>query len=137
MRTHSLTRFGAVILALEGVALAAVVAWQIIALLSGDTGSVASAIALMVLTLVGALLLVAFAVAVWRGESWGRSGGIVAQLLILAVALGAATGAYADPLTALLLAAPALIALVLLVLGARKSAPDEASGDEASGSSRP
>ena len=48
------------------------------------------------LTAVGAAAVLAFAVAIWRGQSWGRSGGIVTQLLILAVALGAVTGAYAD-----------------------------------------
>ena len=61
----------------------------------GDTDSIESAIALLVLTAVGAVAVLAFAVATWRGQSWGRSGGIVTQLLILAVALGAVTGAYA------------------------------------------
>ncbi len=39
----------------------------------------------------------AFAVGIWRGWSWGRSGGIVTQLLIIAVAIGAMTGACAEP----------------------------------------
>ncbi len=77
------------------------------------------------LTLVGAVAVLAFAVAIWRGRSWGRSGGIVTQVLILAVALGAATGAYAHPSTALILAVPAVAALVLLVLAARAAGRDE------------
>jgi hypothetical protein len=64
---------------------------------------------------VGAIGLLAFGVAIWRGSSWGRSGGIVAQLLILAVAIGAFTGAYAEPLTGLWIALPALVGLVLIV----------------------
>jgi hypothetical protein len=40
-------------------------------------------------------------------------------LLILAVALGAATGSYAEPIVALWLAVPAVIVLVLLVLAVR------------------
>ena len=105
MRTNTPARVAAVLLALEGVALGALVVRELAALVQGDTGSVASSVALLVLTLLGAAALVAFGVAVWRGQSWGRSGGTVAQVLILAVAIGAATGAYADPLVALVLAA--------------------------------
>ena len=122
MPTNPPARAAAVLLALEGVAIGALVVWQLAALLSGDTGSVDSAVALLVLTAIGAVALVAFGIAVWRGRSWGRSGGIVAQALILAVALGAATGDYAHPLTALTLAAPAAVVLVLLVLAARRAA---------------
>jgi hypothetical protein len=86
---------------------------------SKDWRSLASAIALTVLTVVGAVAVIAFGVAIWRGLSWGRSGGIVTQVLILAVALGAATGAYAHPSTGLVLAVPGIVALVLLVLAVR------------------
>ncbi|MFB9645863.1 histidine kinase, partial [Microbacterium terregens] len=115
MRTHTVDRLAAFVLGLEGLAVAALVGWQIWALAVGDTGSVQSAVALMVLTAVGAVAVLAFAVATWRGLSWGRSGGVVTQLLILAVALGAVTGAYASPTTGLALAIPGLIALVLLL----------------------
>ncbi|WP_228484521.1 histidine kinase [Microbacterium cremeum] len=115
-------RLAAVLVALEGLGLVALVAWQITALVTGDTGSLESALALLVLTLVGAAAVLAFAVAVWLGQSWGRSGGIVTQLLVLAVALGAATGAFAVPSVAIGLAVPALVALVLLVLAARPTA---------------
>ncbi|WP_426324307.1 histidine kinase [Microbacterium sp. E-13] len=111
---------------LEGLGLAALLVREIAAIAGGDTGSIQSAVALMVLTLAGAAAVVAFAVAIWRGQSWGRSGAIVTQLLILAVALGAATGAFAEPVAALVLAVPALLVLVLLVLavrGAGRSAP--------------
>ncbi|WP_243076926.1 histidine kinase [Microbacterium sp. SS28] len=129
MRTRTPARAAAVLLILEGVALVGIAAWQIAALTAGDTGSVESAIALLVLTFVGAAALVAFGVAVRRGRSWGRSGGIVAQLLIVAVALGAATGEYAHPLTALALAGPAILVLVLLVLAARDARKDAADAD--------
>jgi hypothetical protein len=119
MRTNAVTRSAAVVLGLEGLALLVLVAWQVTALATGDTDSLESALALTVLTLVGAAAVLAFAVAVWRGRSWGRSGGIVTQILVLAIALGAATGAYAHPLTVLALAVPAIVALVLLVLAVR------------------
>jgi peptidoglycan/LPS O-acetylase OafA/YrhL len=124
MRTHTAGRIAAVLLALEALAIVALVIWQIAALAGGDTDSIESAIALLILTGVGAVAVTAFAVATWRGRSWGRSGGIVTQLLILAVALGAVTGAYADAGTGLLLAVPAVVTLVLLVLAVRASGRD-------------
>lgn len=119
MRTQLPDRVAAVLLALEGCAIGALVVWQLGALVAGDTDSAESAIALLVLTAIGAITVIAFAVATWRGQSWGRSGGVVTQLLILAVALGAATGAYADTATGLALAVPAVLTLVVLVLGVR------------------
>ncbi|WP_127472775.1 histidine kinase [Microbacterium sulfonylureivorans] len=130
MRTNTFGRVAAVLVGLEGLGLVALAIWQVVALASGDTASIESALALVVLTVVGAAAVLAFAVAIWHGRSWGRSGGIVAQLLILAVALGAATGAYAEPLSALVLAVPAVVVLVLLVLAVREAgrhARDEAS----------
>ena len=119
MRTNLSGRIAAVLVGLEGIGLAALMVREVLAIAAGDTGSIESAIALAVLTLVGAAAVVAFAVAIWRGQSWGRSGGIVTQLLILAVAFGAATGSFADPSIALALAVPALVTLVLLVLAVR------------------
>ncbi|MDZ8171107.1 histidine kinase [Microbacterium xanthum] len=113
-------------LALEAVGVAALAGWQIVALSSGDTTSTVSAIALLVLTVIGAVGLAAFAVAVQRGSSMARSGGIVAQLLVLAVALGAATGEYAHPAIAVAIAVPAVIELVLLVITAGQAARADA-----------
>jgi len=127
MRTNAPARAASVLLALEAVALGVVLFREFVALVQGDTASVASSLALLVMTLLAAVALVAFAVAVWRGQSWGRSGGTVAQVLILAVAVGAATGAYGDPMSGLVLAIPAIIVLVLLVLAARRAARDAAS----------
>lgn len=106
---------------LEGAGIAALTVWEIVALVVGDTGSIDSAVALIVLSAIGAAAVIAFGVAVWRGRSWGRSGAIVVQLLTLAVAIGAATGAFAEPVVALALAAPAVVVLVLLVLVVREA----------------
>jgi hypothetical protein len=125
MRTSASGYAASIVVGIEGIGIAALVVWQILALVAGDTGSLASSIALVVLTAVGAVAVLAFAVAIWRDRSWGRSGGIVTQVLILAVALGAATGAYAEPTSA-----PAIVALVLLVFAvhaAGRVAKDEAS----------
>jgi hypothetical protein len=130
MRTNAVARAAAVIVGIEGLALLVLVGWQIVAIVTGDTVSIESSLALAVLTVVGAAAVIGFAVAIWCGFSWGRSGGIVTQLLLLAVALGAATGAYAHPSTALVLAVPAIAALVLLVLAVRDAGRDK--GDTAS-----
>lgn len=123
-RTSAAAPAAAIIVGLEGAAVFVLVVIQVIALFGGDAGDVTSGIALIVLTAVGAAALLAFAVAIARDQSWGRSGGIVSQLLILAVALGAATGAYAHPLVALALCVPAVVALVLLFAGVRRAAAD-------------
>lgn len=125
MRTNASARVAAILVGLEGVGLIMLAAWQVVSLISGDVESVPSAVALLVLTLVGAAAVVAFAVAVSRGRSWGRSGAIVTQVLILAVALGAVTGAYAHPVLAAALAAPAVVALVFLIAAARRAAATE------------
>ena len=74
MRTHAAARIAAVLLALEGLAIVGLVVWQIGALVSGDTDSIESAIALVVLTAVGAVAVLAFAVVTWRGRILGSVG---------------------------------------------------------------
>jgi hypothetical protein len=119
MRTTPVERFAAVALGLEGLGLFVLAGWEIVALVSGDTDSVASSIALIVLTAVGAVAVVAFGIAVWRGASWGRSGGIVTQLLGVAVAVGALSGTDPQPGFAAALTVPAVVVLVALIAGAR------------------
>jgi hypothetical protein len=123
MRTTAIERVAAVFLALEAFGVVALTAWELIALLRGDTAAVSSSIALLVLTLVVAAALAAFAAAVWRGGSWGRSGGIVSQLLILAIAGGTLTGPDAAPMTAAAIAAPGVLGFILLVAAARAAGP--------------
>ncbi|WP_295840437.1 histidine kinase [uncultured Microbacterium sp.] len=119
----------AVVLGLEAVGILALAGWQTVALIGGDTDSVVSSIALIVLTVIGAVAVGAFGVATARDVSAGRSGGIVTQLLILSVAIGAITGEWAAPGIAALIALPAVIGLVLLVLAVRRAAPRRRADD--------
>ena len=114
-------RVAAALLALEGLALLMVAGWEVVALVGGDTDDVGSSIALIVLTVVGAAAVLAFAVATSRGQSWGRSGGIVTQLLVLAVALGAVTGPAPSISFAVVIAVPAIAGLVVLFAAARRA----------------
>ncbi|WP_417562254.1 histidine kinase [Microbacterium sp.] len=118
------------VLAVDAIGVLVLAIWQVLALLAGDVESAASAIALIVLTVVGAAAIGAFCVGVLRDSSWGRSGGIVTQLLVLAVALGAVTGAYAHPLIGLALAAAGLVGLVPLVLEVRRSGRDRRDAED-------
>lgn len=125
-------RIAGALVVVEGLGILALAVWELLALSRGDTGSIDSSIALLVLTGVGAAGVIAFGIAVWRGRSWGRSGGIVTQLLIGSVALGAATGVFADPGVAIALAVPAAAVFVLLLIGARAAAANarrEAAGE--------
>lgn len=110
-----------VLLGAEALGVLALAIWQIVAVVMDDVLDVVSAVALIVFTVVAAVVVGAFAVGVSAEQSWGRSGGIVVQLMILAVALGAATGSYAHPAIAAALAAPALVTLGLLIVLARRS----------------
>lgn len=119
----SVRLLAAAVLALEALGVLVLAGWQVVALAGGDTDSVTSSVALIVLTLIGAVAVAAFAVATARDVSAGRSGGIVTQLLILSVAIGAVTGEWASPGVAVLVALPAVVGLVLLVLAVRAAAP--------------
>ncbi|MDQ1137548.1 hypothetical protein QE410_002347 [Microbacterium sp. SORGH_AS 1204] len=119
----------AVLLGLQALGILALAGWQVVALIGGDTDSVVSSIALIVLTVTGAAIVGAFGVATARDVSAGRSGGIVTQLLILSVAIGAITGEWAARGAAALIAAPAVVGLVLLVGAVRRAAPRRSDDD--------
>lgn len=132
MRSNPSARVAVIVLGIQALGVVALVVWQLTALGAGESASLASGIALIVLTLIAAVAVAAFAVGVARGMSWGRSGGIVVEVLVLAIALGAATGAYAHPLVGLALAVVGLVGLVPLVLDVRRAAAERraADGDE-------
>ncbi|GAA4768997.1 histidine kinase [Microbacterium gilvum] len=119
MRAGVAGRIASLLVGIEAACVLALAGWQVVALGSADVTSYPSAIALLVLTLVGAAAVAAFAVGIARDRSWARSGAIVVQLLVVAVAIGAATGEFAHPGTAVALAAPALGVFALLLLAVR------------------
>lgn len=131
MRTSPAQSIAAVIVALEGVAIFVLAVMQIFAILAGDTAEMPSAIALLVLTLIMGAGVIAFAYGILRGENWGRSGGIVTQVLVVAIGLGAATGMYAHPLIGLAIALPGVVGFVMILLGARRAATTNDAGAEA------
>lgn len=114
-------RAAAALLALEALGVLALAGWQVVELITSEPASIATSIALIVMTLVGAAAVFAFAVGVWQGRSWGRSGGIVAQVLIFAVALGSVQGGAGHWGIAATLAVPAVVTFIMLILAARSA----------------
>ncbi|GAA1530163.1 protein-S-isoprenylcysteine O-methyltransferase Ste14 [Microbacterium ginsengiterrae] len=120
MRSSALALTAAAVLALEGAALMVFVVIDLVGLLAGEAASLPTAIALTVLTLIGVVALFAFAAGTARGHTWARSGGVVLQVLALALALASLTVQPVVWAFALGVGVPALAGLVLLIASARR-----------------
>jgi hypothetical protein len=103
------------ILLLEAAALAAVVVWLLIDLLSLEPSSYVTAIALLVLVVIAFAWVGAVAVASLRRAPWSRAGAIVWQVLQLSIAVGAFQGLFARPDVGWLLLVPAVTVIGLML----------------------
>ncbi|MFT4122649.1 MAG: hypothetical protein QM635_02340 [Microbacteriaceae bacterium] len=109
---HPLVRALAVVIGLEAVALVVAAGVLVTQLLTTPAFSVPSAIALVGFCLLAAVWLLVMWRAVRTGRAWTRGASIVVQVLFGAVALTAAQSGM--PVLAVLVAVPALAALVLV-----------------------
>ncbi|MEV8175892.1 hypothetical protein [Microbacterium sp. NPDC079176] len=91
MRSPGLALAASAVLAAEGAALIVFALIELVGLGAGDAASLPTALALIVLTLLGAAALIAFAIGTRTGRSWARSGGVVFQVLAIALALASLT----------------------------------------------
>lgn len=121
MRPSRLTIAAAVLLALEAAALLVITLIEVFGLSSGDASSLPSGLGLIALSAVGAVGLAVLAYAVLRGRSFGRSGGLVAQILAIAVALSALTVRPFPAVFVLSLLIPAVAGVVMLFLLTRRA----------------
>ncbi|UNK69676.1 hypothetical protein [Microbacterium sp. H1-D42] len=110
----------ATLLALQGVAVAVMGLMELFALGSGAAASMMSAIALIVLTLIAAFALCAFAFGTLRRASWARSGGIFVQVLGIALALASLTVEPKIWLFTIGVGGIAVLGLVLLIAATRR-----------------
>ena len=92
--------------------------------------SLATALALIVLAALTAVVLGAVLVGVWRGRAWVRAAGVVFQVLLFAIGVGALQGALAQPGWGWPLIIVAVVGFVLVV--ARPTALWLSGRDEAS-----
>lgn len=132
MRSPRLAAAAAAVLALEGAALTVVALVELFGLGAGDAASLPTAIALIVLTLIGAGALFAFAVGTLRGRTWARSGGVVLQVLAVALALASLTVQPVLWTFVLGVGVPAVVGFVLLIASARSESiePVDDSADD-------
>ncbi len=119
MRPSRPAMAAAVVLGAEGVALGVISFLELGALAAGQVTSTPAGVALVVLTVLGALALCAFAVGTLRRTSWARSGGIVFQVLGIALGLASLTLQPVPWLFTLGVGATALVCLVLLIAAVR------------------
>ena len=104
----------AVIIAAECALLAAATVWLVFELIVDVPASLASALALTVLTAIATIWLAILTVNTLRGAPWVRGGIVVWQVLQIAVAIGCFQGYFARPDIGWALLIPAIVALVLL-----------------------
>jgi len=126
LRAPRLALAAATVLALEAVALLVFAVIELAGLGAGDAASLPTALALIVLTLIGAFALIAFAFGTRAGRSWARSGGVVFQVLAVALALASLTIQPVSWVFTLGVGLPGLLGFILLVSSARREgAPAE------------
>ncbi|MBS1906781.1 MAG: hypothetical protein JST33_09490 [Actinobacteria bacterium] len=124
MRTSRLTIAAAALLFLEAGALLVITLIEVFGLSSGAASSLPAAWGLIGLSAIGAVGIAGLAVAVLRGKSFGRSGGLVVQILGIATGLSA-IGAQPFPAAFVLgLVIPGALGGVLLILEARRAAAE-------------
>jgi hypothetical protein len=102
------------LLFLESAMLVAVAVYLLIELLVARPDSVASAVAILVLTVLAAIWLGVMAAHTLLGRSWIRGAAVVWQILQIAIAVGSFQGLFARQDVGWLLLAPAILVLVLL-----------------------
>ncbi len=103
-----------VLLFAECALLAAASIYLLVELFTATPSSLASAVALLVLTAIATVWLGVIAVNVLRGRAWTRGAAIVWQVLQGAIAIGCFQGTFAQPEVGWVLLVPALVVLVLL-----------------------
>jgi len=104
-----------VVLALEFAALVVVTVVLLVEVLVSPATSLASGIALTVLSAIAALWLGAMLVGLWHRRAWVRSGIIVWQVMQGALAIGAFQGVFRVPAVGWALLIPALLAITLVL----------------------
>ncbi|MGX1695961.1 hypothetical protein ACWIBQ_11345 [Microbacterium keratanolyticum] len=125
MRASTLVWAASGLLALEGAALVIIALLELFGLGAGNAASIPTAIALIVLTLIAGVGLVAFAVGVLRGKGWARSGGVAVQALAIATAFSALSVQPLPWAFVLGVGGSGLVGLVLLISVARRAGAQE------------
>ena len=104
----------AVLLTGEALLLWATLVWLVFELITAIPTSPASAVAILVLVLIGALWVSAIAFNTLRRRSWIRGAALTWQLVQIAIAIGCFQGLYARAEVGWALLAPSIVVISLL-----------------------
>jgi len=104
-----------VVVAVEFVGMLALGILLLVDVLTVPPASLPTALALIVLAGLTAGVLGAVLAGIWRGRAWVRAAGVVFQVLLFAVGVGALQGAFAQPGWGWPLIIVAVIGFVLFV----------------------
>ena len=100
----------------------------LVEVLTEPPASVATALALVVLAGLTAVVLGAVLAGIWRGRAWVRAAGVVFQVLLFAIGVGALQGGLTQPGWGWPLI---IVAVVGFVLGVARPTADWLSGRDA------
>ncbi len=103
------------LVALEGVFVGVLVARLGLALVTGDTKSLVTSVALFALVAAAAVWVIYVAFSLFKGKRWARSGGVFWQLVQLAVATGSFSGQFGSQAIGWSLIIPSVVVLALLL----------------------
>jgi len=104
-----------VLLALEAALMLAAVGWLGLALLTQPAASLPSAVAIVVIAIIGALWVIVALIGAVRRHPWMRALAITWQVIQLAVAIGCFQGLTAEPAIGWALLVPSVIGILLLI----------------------
>ena len=104
----------ALLVALEGLFVGVLAARLGVALVSGDTKSLVTSVALFALVAAASAWVIFVAFNLFKGKRWARSGGVFWQLVQLAVATGSFSGQFGSQAIGWALITPSVLVLALL-----------------------
>jgi hypothetical protein len=104
----------AVLVGLEGLFVGALAARLGLALVSGETRSLVTSVALFALVAAAAIWVIFVSLNLFRGKRWSRSAGVFWQLIQLAVATGSFSGQFGSQAIGWSLIIPSVLVIGLL-----------------------
>lgn len=105
----------ALLVGLEGLFIGALAARLGLALVSGETKSFVTSVALFALVAAAAIWIIYVSVNLFRGQRWSRSAGFFWQLVQLAVATGSFSGQFGSQAIGWSLIIPSVLVIGLLL----------------------
>lgn len=107
-------KFVAILTGLEGLALGVISARLGVALITGDTKSLVTSVALFALVAGATAWVIFIGISLWAGKRWARSAALFWQLVQLSVASASFSGQFASAAIGWSLIVPSVLVLAVL-----------------------